>query len=220
LAPVSCLLAQALAAPRTHRIIQGTGLPRLLAVLNDCSPQGIFTNTATLQLVRPLLGDTAPVEWVVLEEIPADAQSWQPNPVPQPLAFLQYTSGSTGNPKGVMLSHANLLYNVDLIAHAFDRSETDHLVCWLPSFHDWGLIGFLLQALYVKTPCTFMDPVAFLQKPVRWLEVISQYRATFSGAPNFAHPGSPSGLWGLFRGGSGPAGTVGRPPGTKSGSSP
>ncbi len=92
------------------------------------------------------------------------------------LAFLQYTSGSTGTPKGVMLSHANLLHNSAVIAYAFEHTRSSSGVFWLPSYHDMGLIGGILQPLYIGRPNMLMSPMAFLQKPVRWLQAISRYR--------------------------------------------
>ena len=103
------------------------------------------------------------------------------------LAFLQYTSGSTGAPRGVMVSHRNLLHN---LAYAFHRSESDRSsvsVSWLPVVHDMGLIDGVLQPIYSGCPAYLMSPTAFLQRPVRWLRAISRYRATRSGAPNFAY---------------------------------
>jgi acyl-CoA synthetase (AMP-forming)/AMP-acid ligase II len=103
------------------------------------------------------------------------------------LAFLQYTSGSTASPKGVMVSHANLLHNERVIHAAFEHNEQCSGVSWLPVYHDMGLIGTMLQPLYAGFPFTLMSPVDFLQRPVRWLNAISKYRATVSGGPNFAY---------------------------------
>ena len=103
------------------------------------------------------------------------------------LAFLQYTSGSTGVPKGVMITHQCLLHNEQLLKLAFGHTEKSIGVGWLPLFHDMGLIGNVLQGLYVGAPCILMSPLAFVQKPIRWLQAISRYRATTSGGPNFAY---------------------------------
>ncbi|MBV9790945.1 MAG: amino acid adenylation domain-containing protein, partial [Chloroflexi bacterium] len=104
------------------------------------------------------------------------------------LAFLQFTSGSTAAPKGVMVSHGNLLHNEALIKQGFGHTDDNTTVVgWLPLYHDMGLIGNVLQPLYLGRPCVLMSPVAFLQSPFRWLQAISQYKATTSGGPNFAY---------------------------------
>ncbi len=103
------------------------------------------------------------------------------------LAFLQYTSGSTGDLKGVMLTHRNLLHNSALIQAAFGHDKNARGVIWLPPFHDMGLIGGILQPLYSNIPVTLMAPVSFLQRPLRWLQAISHFCATSSGGPNFAY---------------------------------
>ncbi|MCB0167234.1 MAG: amino acid adenylation domain-containing protein, partial [Anaerolineae bacterium] len=118
----------------------------------------------------------------------AQADTWQrSNITSETLAFLQYTSGSTGTPKGVMVSHGNLLHNERLMATAMGHTSETIFVGWAPLFHDLGLVGNILQPLYLGIPCTLMSPLAFLQKPVRWLQAISHYRATSSGGPNFAY---------------------------------
>jgi len=103
------------------------------------------------------------------------------------LAFLQYTSGSTTAPKGVMVSHSNLMHNLALIEKAFGVSDESSSVIWLPPYHDMGLIGGILQPVYTGFSATLMPHLMFLQKPVRWLRAISRYKATVSGAPNFAY---------------------------------
>lgn len=86
-----------------------------------------------------------------------------------------------------MVSHGNLLHNELVIKQAMQHTENTLFVGWLPLFHDMGLVGNLLQPLYLGIPCILMSPVAFLQKPLRWLQAISQYKATTSGGPNFAY---------------------------------
>lgn len=103
------------------------------------------------------------------------------------LALLQYTSGSTGNPKGVMLTHANLLANVRAIGEAVGARNDDVAVSWLPLYHDMGLIGAWLAPLYFGLPLVVMSPLAFLSRPVRWLRAFSRYRGTLGAAPNFAY---------------------------------
>jgi len=120
--------------------------------------------------------------------IAADPAAWvQPSLDADTLAFLQYTSGSTGKPKGVMVTHRSILQNQQMIEAAFGHSDRSIGVGWLPLFHDMGLIGNVLQALYLGSWSVLMSPIDFVQKPVRWLQTISHYRATTSGGPNFAY---------------------------------
>ncbi|MEM8831842.1 MAG: fatty acyl-AMP ligase [Cyanobacteria bacterium P01_G01_bin.19] len=106
---------------------------------------------------------------------------------PDDLAFLQYTSGSTGEPKGVMITHRCLLQNQEMLRLAFGHTKQSVGVSWLPLFHDMGLIGHVIQPVYLGICCVMMSPIAFIQKPIRWLQAISKYQATTSGAPNFAY---------------------------------
>jgi 1-acyl-sn-glycerol-3-phosphate acyltransferase len=101
-------------------------------------------------------------------------------------ALIQYTSGSTGDPKGVVLSHANLLANIRAIGHAIDARSTDVFVSWLPLYHDMGLIGAWLGCLYFGAPLYIMSPLTFLARPQSWLWAVHRFRATISAAPNFA----------------------------------
>lgn len=127
--------------------------------------------------------------WIIPNLIPNhEANHWQcPNLKEEALAFLQYTSGSTGIPKGVMITHSQLLHNQNVLWAAFGHSERSVGMGWLPLFHDMGLIGNLIQPLYVGFLCVLMSPISFMQKPVRWLNAISKFRATTSGGPNFAY---------------------------------
>jgi acyl-CoA synthetase (AMP-forming)/AMP-acid ligase II/acyl carrier protein len=102
-------------------------------------------------------------------------------------AFLQYTSGSTSSPKGVVISHRNLLWNAELIRQAFGNTEQSSAVCWLPLYHDMGLIGGVIQPIFCGGTCTLLAPASFLQRPALWLETISKMRATVCGGPDFAY---------------------------------
>lgn len=108
-------------------------------------------------------------------------------PHPADLALLQYTSGSTGNPKGVMLSHANLLANIRAWSRTIGITAADVTVSWLPLYHDMGLIAAWLGSLYNGCPLVLMSPLDFLSRPVRWLRALHRYRGTLSAAPNFAY---------------------------------
>jgi acyl-CoA synthetase (AMP-forming)/AMP-acid ligase II len=103
------------------------------------------------------------------------------------VAFLQYTSGSTSTPKGVIVTHANILANQRMIAGGFGSSERSVVGSWLPLYHDMGLIGCVMHPLFLGAPGYLMSPVEFLKAPVTWLRMISRYRVTLAGGPNFAY---------------------------------
>lgn len=129
------------------------------------------------------------IPWLATDDLDLDrASDWQqPDLDRDTLAFLQYTSGSTGNPKGVMVTHGNILHNSEVIYRSFESSPDCVGVFWLPLYHDMGLIGGVMQAIYGGYPHILMSPVALIQKPFCWLQAISRYRATTSGGPNFAY---------------------------------
>jgi acyl-CoA synthetase (AMP-forming)/AMP-acid ligase II len=110
-----------------------------------------------------------------------------PNPAPSDTAFIQYTSGSTGDPKGVVLSHANLLANIRAMGERLEVTPDDVFISWLPLYHDMGLIGAWLGSLTYAMPLVLMAPLSFLARPQRWLWAISNYKRTISGGPNFAY---------------------------------
>lgn len=183
-----CLLAGMVAVPAYPPSTSKT-LDRLDAIIRDCQPAAAITAGEHLEAVRQRLRQSAPQAHLLCAESldTALAAHWQAVPVePADLAFLQYTSGSTGDPKGVMISHANLLHNSATIQQHFDNRRDSHVVSWLPPYHDMGLIGGILQSAYVGCATTLMAPIHFLQRPVRWLRAISRYGATTSGGPNFA----------------------------------
>ncbi|MHC4938004.1 MAG: AMP-binding protein [Planctomycetota bacterium] len=125
---------------------------------------------------------------VTVEDLEAGAgEPGRPQLRPENLALVQYTSGSTGDPKGVMLSHANLLANIRSLGRALDVNSADSIVSWLPLYHDMGLIGAWMGSLYHACPLILMRPLSFIGRPQRWLEAIHRYRATISAAPNFAY---------------------------------
>ncbi len=188
-----CLYAGAVAVPAYPPRMNRT-LERLRAIAADAEPRFALTTAAVHRQVRSA-ADEYPelrsMHWLAPDDPAGDdhvAAAWQePSIGGDTLAILQYTSGSTGTPKGVMLTHGNLVHNSALIAHAFEHTRSGTGVFWLPGYHDMGLIGGILQPLYVGRPNVLMSPMAFLQRPVRWLRAVSRYGATTSGGPNFAY---------------------------------
>jgi len=188
-----CLYAGAIAVPAypPDPVRLERTLPRLRAIIQDAEATWVLTTSGILSLadfVFEQAPDFRALQWLATDALPAGgAPAWrEPDVGPDSLAFLQYTSGSTGAPKGVMLSHANLLHNLGLIARAFQVRDDSAGVIWLPPYHDMGLIGGILQPLYAGFPVTLMSPMSFLQRPMRWLEAVSHSRGTISGGPNFA----------------------------------
>jgi acyl-CoA synthetase (AMP-forming)/AMP-acid ligase II len=161
---------------------------RLEAIIADAGATIVLTTASlltTIQEALPLVNRHC----IATDDLPNDvASAWQePTINSQSLAFLQYTSGSTGMPKGVMVSHGNLVHNSTLIYQLFGHNPQSRGVIWLPLYHDMGLIGGVLQPLYGGFPVTLMSPISFLKKPLRWLQAISRYQATTSGGPDFAY---------------------------------
>jgi len=186
-----CLYAGAVAVP-VYPPRQNKTMSRIAAIVEDARPAVALTTSRILSRMPPLLesaNDLNSMRWVPFEgEADRARFEWREQAITSDsLAFLQYTSGSTGVPKGVMLSHRNLLHNSALLRHSFEYTSESYCVSWLPIYHDMGLIGGVLQPLYGGFPCALMSPVSFLQRPLRWLEAISRYKATISGGPNFAY---------------------------------
>lgn len=173
--------------PRLNRPV-----PRIQSIVADSQASFALTTSTILHNLEQRFEHTPDLQalsWLNTEQVPAGLEAdWRhPDISPDTLAFLQYTSGSTSKPKGVMLTHGNLMHNLKAIRHGFQIGENAVGVFWLPSYHDMGLIGGILEPMYVNGPSTLMSPVSFLQRPFRWLEAISQYKGTISGAPNFAY---------------------------------
>ncbi len=191
---LGCLYAGIVAVP-THPPRNRYAIPDVVGRIVSADANLILTTKSLETKLQKQLKKSVDLslpetcQWIVPETIPLDtATNWRRPALTQDnLAFLQYTSGSSGLPKGVMITHACLMHNQQLLKLAFGHSEQAVGMGWLPLFHDMGLIGNVLQALYLGTSCVLMSPVAFIQKPVRWLQAISRYQATTSGGPNFAY---------------------------------
>lgn len=164
-------------------------LQRQVRILDNAAAALLLTVPAAKPLARMLRAQVATVRQVLtMPEVTATGGAVQRPPVQtHDLALLQYTSGSTGNPKGVMLSHAQLLANVRAMGQGALLTSSDVFVSWLPLYHDMGLIGAWLGSLYFACPLVLMSPLAFLARPARWLWAMHTHRATLSGGPNFAY---------------------------------
>ena len=163
-------------------------LRRHFDILNNAQAQILITIPEALPIARLLKSQVASLEKVVeAQTLHNPAKRSVPYvPKTEDIAFLQYTSGSTGIPKGVVLTHANLLANIRIMAQTFSVSPSDTFVSWLPLYHDMGLIGAWLSSLYCAMPVVLMSPLAFLTRPSRWLWAIHKHRGTISAGPNFA----------------------------------
>ncbi|AFZ09439.1 amino acid adenylation domain protein [Oscillatoria nigro-viridis PCC 7112] len=185
-----CLYAKAIAVPLYPPKLK-RNLAKISAIAKDAGATVAIAPARHLENLEQLC-EQAPelkgLHWLSAEMLAGDGEKWQQPPIhPDEVAYLQYTSGSTSTPKGVMVSHANVLYNIEYIHRGFDHDAESVAVTWLPHFHDMGLIDGLLKPLYLGIPCYFMPPAAFIQNPMCWLEAISRYKATHSGGPNFAY---------------------------------
>lgn len=159
----------------------------VLGVAADAAACVLLTDCLTRERGARWISQLGPIEVVSTESLDTLAPSaWRPARMDsQAVAFLQYTSGSTSAPKGVEVTHANLMANARMLCAAFEQDERTVFVSWLPLFHDMGLVGNVLQSLFLGARCVLMAPSAFIQHPVRWLRAISRYRATTSGGPDF-----------------------------------
>lgn len=186
-----CLYAGVVAVP-VYPPRRNRSLNRIQAIADDAEAKVALTTDLVLNRVEPLIDETPHLKnltWQATCHVPAGMEDeWrEPDIDCDTVAFLQYTSGSTGTPKGVVLSHANLIHNSALIAYVFEHTRSGLGVFWLPSYHDMGLIGGILQPLYVGRPNVLMSPMSFLQKPYRWLSAITRFGGSTSGGPNFAY---------------------------------
>lgn len=168
------------------------GAERIARIAADCSARAILTEASQVESMGALVASNAALSSLAVIATdglsPELANQWTaPKLDADSIAFLQYTSGSTGTPKGVEVSHGNILANQEMIRQGFGHSAQTVFVGWLPLHHDMGLVGNVLQPLYLGIPSVLMAPESFIQKPVRWLRAISRYRATTSGGPNFGY---------------------------------
>ncbi len=188
---LGCLYAGVIAVP-AYPPRRNRNMERIQAISADATAAAALTvadvEERTLALLEPG-SSLLELDWLATDLIPsAEADAWQMPPIQSDqIAFLQYTSGSTGSPKGVMLSHGNIMHNCALITTAFEADRDAVGASWLPTYHDMGLVGGVLNPIFCGRPSLLMSPMLFLQKPIRWLRTISKYGVTISGGPNFAY---------------------------------
>ena len=185
-----CLVAGVIAVPMMIPR-RNSALDSSATILADCSPRFVITN-AHLRDARPDILERfqgRETEWLFLD--PELERSVDRNQLllisgPEDIAFLQYTSGSTSDPKGVMVTHGNLIENLEMIRQTLGNTQQSTYASWVPLYHDMGLILNVLQSLYLGSLCILLAPVTFIQRPLKWLRAIHDYRAEVAGAPNFA----------------------------------
>jgi len=174
-------------APRKNR-----SLDRIKMLVVDSGSTLVLSNADISQAIERSFSDLdelKQMKWLIMEDIATDGNIDTGAGVlsqPGEVALLQYTSGSTGQPKGVMVTHRNIMRNCDFIRSSFGFSQQSIGVSWLPTFHDMGLVGQIFQPVFTGFTSVLMPPVTFLQKPIRWMRAFSKYRGTMGGAPNFA----------------------------------
>lgn len=170
------------------------GINRILSIIRDCDAAGIITNAKTYKMLFQRKNDASSalqeydIEWVFTDDLmaaPAAAAAVRRHKESVETAYLQYTSGSTSQPKGVMISHPNLTANLRAINNCFGRTADDTSVTWLPHYHDMGLVDGLLSPLFTGGTGYIISPLLFITKPALLLQTISTYRAGFCGGPGF-----------------------------------
>ena len=187
----ACLYAGAVAVP-SYPPRRNRPNVTIEAIINNCDPKSILTNDKIRDTIIESLPADALLRTRACHSISefingGDGPLHSATASENDLAFIQYTSGSTSSPKGVMVRHRNIMANQIMIQHGFKNDESTIGASWLPMYHDMGLIGNVLQPIYLGIPLIFMSPFLFLQRPIRWLRMISQYKVTTSGGPNFAY---------------------------------
>ena len=163
---------------------------RFDAVIQDCKPTVGFVDSAGAQTIRELIASTPSLRgviWINVDDCCAVDAAEEVRQTAPPVAFIQYTSGSTASPKGVVVAQEDLAHHIVVYAAITESGPDSVWVSWLPLFHDFGLIGGMIQTLALGSTLILMSPAAFIRRPLVWLEAISRYRGTHTGAPNFAY---------------------------------
>jgi acyl-CoA synthetase (AMP-forming)/AMP-acid ligase II/acyl carrier protein len=164
---------------------------KLKGIFEDAQVKSILCSSVSVQALQRSLRTYLPGNDIAIIDTDqvriGDSSLVDFRPQYHNISFLQYTSGSTSQPKGVMVSNQNLLSNQKMIAGVFGCTQDSVILSWLPFYHDMGLIGNILHAIYTGCSCILMSPMRFIQKPQCWLEAISKYKVTHSGGPNFSY---------------------------------
>jgi acyl-CoA synthetase (AMP-forming)/AMP-acid ligase II len=185
---IGCFRAGAIAVP-TPYLVPNRAWERIAAIARDVRPKAVLTLSALVEqrdrLVLPPELSTA--AWIATDTIGEDNGAALPSPGAEAIALVQYSSGSTGAPKGVVISHANLVHNQEMLKRVFAHRSDSVGITWVPTYHDMGLIGGLLQTLYCGASSILLPPLHVLQRPWLWLQAISRYRGTTSMGPTFAY---------------------------------
>ena len=187
----ACLYGKAVAVP-VYPPRMNQNLKRLLAIIDDSRPLVALITSASFSKLQSQFNQfpsLKSIRWVITDDIdPGRADTWNEDRAnEETIALLQYTSGSTSTPKGVLVSHGNLLHNQAMMREGLKHGDNTVIVSWLPMYHDMGTDWNILAGVYNGVPCYLMAHTDFLQQPARWLKAISKYKATFSGGPNFAY---------------------------------
>ncbi len=189
---LGCLYAGAIAVP-AYLPRRNRNTERIQSISQDCEARIALTVQEAIDRIQDGLSAIPKLKqltWLATDEMSRcdPVADWKPPRLrEETLALIQYTSGSTGSPKGVLLTHANLMHNCGLITQAFEFNRGGSAMTWLPLYHDMGLLGGVLAPLYFGRPNVLMSPLTFLQRPIRWLQAIAHYQVTVSGGPNFAY---------------------------------
>lgn len=186
-----CMAARHIAIP-VSQIKPNGNIFYLKGVLEDCDADIIITSERYQESLREIIEklEILNLEITTIKELTSTQNQKEYTEIKinsSETAFYQYTSGSTGSPKGVEITHQNIMINQEMIKESFCHDNTTIFVGWLPLYHDMGLIGNVMQPMYLGISCYLMSPLSFVQKPIRWLNAISKYRATTSGGPNFGY---------------------------------
>lgn len=188
---LGCLQAGIVAVPAYPPIQSRPRPDTLRAIAGDCRPAAVLVSAPEefVAKMRGAIPELADVWWAQVDDLIATPPHGSPayDAEPGDATFLQYTSGSTALPRGVVVTHDALAYNLEMIQLAWNQDENLRLASWLPLFHDMGLIGNVLAPLWIGGTTLLMEPLAFIKRPARWLWMISRYGAQVSGGPNFAY---------------------------------